>query len=184
MCLDRTRHRETLVSIHVLFTSHPSRFLNSSRYAPFPNRSDKEPTPCLTSMARGSKYEEFSSASEEEEEPLNGVDGGSASCGGSSENTPANSDDAAEPPLEEADQEEIEAVARPADLEDEAGDEDDAEATQSTEDDAGDEEVRVLILPVDIWFDVQRRYAVPVRFCILEIFFFFILLWKVFCSWK
>lgn len=89
-------------------------------------------------MARGSKYEEFSSASEEEDEPSNGVDGGSASGGGSSE-TQDNSDDAPEAALEEVDEEEIEAVARPADLADEAGEED--EATQSTEDDdAGDEE--------------------------------------------
>ncbi|XP_078168036.1 putative chromatin-remodeling complex ATPase chain [Carex rostrata] len=89
-------------------------------------------------MARGSKYEEFSSASEEEDEPLNGVDGGSASGGGSSE-TQDNSEDAPEAALEEVDEEEIEAVARPADLADEAGEED--EATQSTEDDdAGDEE--------------------------------------------
>jgi SWI/SNF-related matrix-associated actin-dependent regulator of chromatin subfamily A member 5 len=89
-------------------------------------------------MARGSKYEEFSSASEEEEEPSNGVDGGSASGGGSSE-TQDNSEDAPEAALEEVDEEEIEAVARPANLADEAGEEDDAEATQSTEDDdAGD----------------------------------------------
>lgn len=51
-------------------------------------------------------------------------------------------DDAPEVELEEVNLEEIEAVARPSDLAQEVREKDDAEATQSTEDDnAGDEDM-------------------------------------------